>query len=146
MQTDAASVYMLWKIPGLLPLVHTPSIVVQKMKNGADLMTPGLAGPPFSERAKKDAIVAVADLDKPSVPVAVGTCRIDISALKTTQGEKGCAVETFHWAGDELWDWSTSGKSGTPAPDSLDGWLEDETDGLTSATAAVSLEEEDRGG
>ena len=111
------------------------------MKGGADLMTPGLAGPPFPKKANKEAIVAVADLDSPSVPVAVGTCRRDISALATTQGEKGCAVETFHWAGDELWNWSTSGKSGSSPPDNLDGWLEDDSDNITDDTGALTLDD-----
>lgn len=130
---------MLWKLPGLLPLLHTPAIVVQKMKGGADLMTPGLAGPPFPQQAKKGAIVAVADLDKPSVPVAVGTCHIDISSLGSTQGAKGCAVETLHWAGDELWNWSTSGRAGIESPESLDGWLGDEADNLAGKTGSVSI-------
>lgn len=111
-------------------------------------MTPGLAGPPFPAKATKGAIVGVASLDSPSVPVAVGICSIDVSKLQTTQGVKGCAVETFHWAGDELWDWSTSGKSGTSAPDSLDGWLEEDVDGLEEDIRNLDLtvEDEDVGG
>lgn len=139
--TNMHLVYSLWNVPGLLPLLHTPGIVVQKIKKGADLMTPGLAGPPFPDRAKKDAIVAVADLDNPSVPVAVGTCQIDISALTSTAGVKGVAVETTHWAGDELWDWSTSGKSGIAAPESLHGWLEDDGEEVAQGTEGLSLEE-----
>lgn len=133
-------VYTLWQLPELLPLLHTPGMVVQKIKNGADLMTPGLAGPPFPELAKKDAIVAVADLDKPSVPIAVGTCRIDISALETTRGAKGCAVEMFHWAGDELWDWSTSGKSGIAPPDELDNPSQYEDEETARDLEALSLD------
>lgn len=140
-----AVVYTLWSVPGLIPLLHTPGIVVQKMKGGADLYTPGLAGPPFPARAKRNAIVAVASLDKPSVPVAVGTCRADVSALQTTQGSKGAAVETMHWAGDELWDWSTSNKSGIAPPESLDGWLDDGLGNLKSNTEVLSLEDDNEG-
>lgn len=137
--TNMSLVYSLWNVPGLLPLLHTPGIVVQKIKKGADLMTPGLAGPPFPDRAKKDAIVAVADLDSPSVPVAIGTCSIDISVLRSTAGVKGVAVETMHWAGDELWDWSTSGKPGIAAPESLEGWLDEDEEDVTNGTNGLSL-------
>lgn len=66
------SVYTLWKHPQLVPLLHTHEPVVKKLQGGADLMIPGLAGgPPFPEKAKKGAIVAVASTDRPSVPVAV---------------------------------------------------------------------------
>ena len=117
------SVYTLWKHPGMVPLLHTPEIVVQKLKGGADLMTPGLArGPPFPERAKKGAVVAVASLEKPTVPVAVGVCEIDVSALQKVQGERGHAVENMHWAGDELWSFSTNDRPGRQAPDEIEGW------------------------
>jgi len=115
--------YTLWHWSGIVPLLHTPTVVIQKIQGGADLMTPGLYGPPFPAGATKGAVVAVADLDNPSVPVAVGVCEIDISALKTTAGAKGHAVKSIHWSGDELWDWSTAGKSGLATPKSLDGWL-----------------------
>ena len=120
-------------------------MVVKKIKGGADLMTPGLAGPPFPEQAKKGAIVAVASLEEPSVPVVVGTCLIDISSLQKAQGEKGHAVEVFHWAGDELWDWSTTSKSGIPPPETVDGWL-DTNDELADGVENLALEDNDEGG
>lgn len=120
------TVYTLWRNPGILPLLHTPGVVIQKIQGGADLMTPGLAGPPFPPGATKGAVVAVASLDHASVPVAVGTCEIDISALQETRGAKGHAVKSIHWAGDDLWDWSTSGKSGVSPPHELEGWISGE--------------------
>lgn len=87
-------------------------------------MTPGLAnGPPFPERAKKGAIVAVASTEAPTVPVAVGVCEIDVSNLKEVRGVKGHAVQNMHWDGDELWSWSATGKSGGKAPGHIEGWL-----------------------
>ena len=87
-------------------------------------MTPGLAGgPPFPRAAKKGALVAIASTEAPSVPVAVGTCEIDVSALGRVQGSKGHAVRILHWAGDELWAWSASGKPGGAPPASVEGWL-----------------------
>jgi len=143
------SVYTLWKHPGMLPLLHTPEIVVGKLKGGADLMTPGLArGPPFPERAKKGAVVAVASLERPSVPVAVGVCEIDVSALRKVQGERGHAVENMHWAGDELWSWSMNDRPGRPAPEEIEGWVKvlDE-DGLAGKAGDLDLEDgDDEGG
>lgn len=106
-------------------------------------MTPGLQrGPPFPKKATKGAIVAIASLESPTVPMAVGTCAIDISALEKVQGAKGHAVQTFHWAGDEIWSWSNAGKSGTEPPAQLDGWDEqDERDTeLSAQTAGLDLE------
>ena len=91
-------------------------------------MTPGLAarGPPFPTKAKKDAIVAVASLEKPTVPMVVGVCEIDISSLQRVQGVKGHAVRGEHWAGDEIWAWSQGGVSGQDAPESIDSWAEED--------------------
>lgn len=136
------TVYTLWRNPGIVPLLHTPGIVIQKIQGGADLMTPGLAGPPFPSGATKGAIVAVASLDHPSVPVAIGTCEIDISALTDTRGAKGHAVKSIHWSGDELWDWSTSGKSGLTSPEELEGWVSEEA-GISTSLQNQSLEDDD---
>jgi len=133
-----------------VPLLHTPGIVVQKLQGGADLMTPGLAGgPPFPEKAKKGAVVAVASTDSPTVPLVVGQCEIDVSALQQVQGAKGHAVRTVHWSGDELWAWNASGKSGGAAPEHLDGWetQEEDTDALADQTERIDLDDDgDEGG
>lgn len=116
------TVYTLWHNPNLTPLLHTPAMVIDKIKGGADLMTPGLAGPPFPQYAKQGAIVAMSSLDNPTVPIVVGRCEIDISSLSSARGAKGKAVEIFHWSGDDLWNWSTSGKPGLSPPDELAEW------------------------
>ena len=96
-------------------------------------MTPGLArGPPFPSKATKDSIVAIASLEDPSVPMVVGVCEIDVSALQQVQGTKGHAVRGVHWDGDEIWAWSTSGKPGGNAPEYIDGWDADEETGNLS--------------
>jgi len=112
-------------------------------------MTPGLQrGPPFPKNATKGAVVAIASLEAPSVPMAVGTCAIDVSALDKVQGMKGHAVQTFHWAGDELWSWTASSKPGTAAPDYIEGWDDDkhEDSALASQAVAMNLEDGDAGG
>jgi len=113
---DVCSVYTLWHNASLLPLINTPRVVVEKLQSGADLMTPGLAGPPFPERAIKGSLVSIAALDAPSVPLSIGECMIDIASLETTQGAKGKAVEVIHCVGDELWSFSVSGKGGRQPP------------------------------
>lgn len=117
------TVYTLWQNPGLTPLLHTPDFVVEKLRTGADLMTPGLVGgPPWPEAAKVGAVVAVAALERPTVPLWVGTCKIDISSLGAVQGTKGAAVEGVHWEGDEIWGWSQTGSGGRAAPDQIEDW------------------------
>jgi translation initiation factor 2D len=107
-------------------------------------MVPGLAnGPPFPSKAKKGAIVAIANLDSPSVPIVVGICNMDVNTLGRVQGEKGIAVETLTWVGDEIWSWNPAGKAGIDAPDHIDAWLKDEDEVAETAQAlgGVSLED-----
>lgn len=143
------TVYTLWRNPGIVPLLHTPGFVVEKIQGGADLMTPGLQnGPPFPQKAKKGAVVAVASLENPTVPVAVGVCEIDVSALQQVQGLKGHAVRSVHWAGDEIWAWSTSGKEGTPPPEHLDGWYDEnaEVEAVADQLEGTDLKDVEDGG
>lgn len=145
------TVYTLWKQPGIVPLLHTPGFVVQKLQGGADLMTPGLAnGPPFNQKATKGAVVAIASLEQPSVPVAVGACLIDISSLGVVQGSRGHAVQTMHWAGDEIWSYSNSNKAGLNPPESIQGWLASKGDEEKLVEQAADLDidddDEDQGG
>ncbi|KAG8526381.1 uncharacterized protein KY384_000375 [Bacidia gigantensis] len=144
-EADLVAVYTLWKNPQICALLHTPDFVLQKLQTGAPLMTPGLAnGPPFPSRATRDAVVAVASLERPSVPIAIGVCEIDIAVLGNVQGAKGHAVRTEHWEGDELWAWSTSGKPGAPPPEHIDGWLEkDKTESLEGAAQKLDIDDED---
>ncbi|KAJ5491150.1 hypothetical protein N7539_002717 [Penicillium diatomitis] len=138
------TVYTLWQNPGLVSLLYTPEMVMQKLRGGADLMTPGLANePPFPERAVKGAVVAVAGLDSHSVPRFVGVCEIDVAALKEVQGAKGHAVRGLHWEGDELWAWSPSSRPGCPAPEYLKGWDEgaSDTEELNAAAEGLGLDE-----
>jgi translation initiation factor 2D len=117
-------------------------MVMQKLQGGADLMTPGLANdPPFDPRAVKGSPVAVASLDSHSVPLFVGICEIDVSALGEVQGTKGQAIRGLHWQGDELWAWSSSSRPGRLAPEYLEGWDEEEEDELEEGVAELTLDE-----
>ena len=103
-------------------------------------MTPGLAGPPFPSAAIKGAVVAVASLEKPSVPMVVGICEIDVAALQEVRGAKGHAVRGSHWAGDEVWAWSLSGKPGGDAPEHIEGWVVDDVS-IDEAAKNLSLDD-----
>jgi translation initiation factor 2D len=142
------SVYTLWKNADMVPLLHTPRIVVKKLQGGADLMTPGLAGgPPFPPQARQGAVVAIASTDSPTVPVAVGICKIDVSALQQVQGARGHAVETLHWYGDELWSHSTSSRPGQQSPEEIEGWAQVlETRGLTEKVESLDIDDMDEDG
>lgn len=133
-----------------MPLLHTPDYVLQKLRGGADLMTPGLArGPPFPSKATKDSIVAIASLEKPSVPTVVGVCVIDVASLRQVQGAKGHAVRGEHWDGDEIWAWSQGGKPGGSPPDHINGWDVDDAEQLDQGVndlSIESLEDETEGG
>lgn len=140
----SATVYTLWQHPHLVPLLHTPDFVVDKMQTGSPLMTPGLAfGPPFPAKATKGAVVAVASVEHPSVPRVVGICEIDVSSLQKVQGSKGHAVRSEHWEGDEIWAWSTSGKPGNPAPASLKGWEISEEEMLQKQAADLDISDDE---
>lgn len=141
-------VYTLWRHPRLVPLLHTPDLVLQKLRTGADLMTPGLArGPPFPSKARKNSIVAIASIEKPSVPRVVGECDINVASLRQVQGAKGRAVRGHHWEGDEIWAWSQGGKPGGEAPDMIDGWdLELESKELNEGIDNISIGDQDDDG
>ncbi|KAL9054028.1 MAG: hypothetical protein Q9206_003705 [Seirophora lacunosa] len=139
------TVYTLWRNPMIVPLLHTPDIVLRKLQGGADLMTPGLArGPPFPTKATKGSVVAIASLEKPSVPMVVGVCEIDVVSLQEVRGAKGHAVRGEHWHGDEIWAWSAGGGTGGQAPVELQGWENDaDVSGLTETMDNVVVEDSD---
>lgn len=119
---------------------------MDKMRSGADLMTPGLTlGPPFASGAKTGAVVGVASADSPSVPIWIGTCEIDVCKLGRVQGMKGVAVTGVQWVGDEVWNWSAvSGeKGGIEPPERIEGWERaDEDEELAGGVGGLEIEEE----
>jgi translation initiation factor 2D len=139
------TVYTLWHNPGVVPLLYTQGFVVEKLQKGADLMTPGLTrGPPFPVKAKKNTIVAVASIEKSSVPAFVGVCEVDVSALEKVQGAKGHAVKGVHWEGDELWAWGYAGTGGRKSPEHVDGWDDlSSVAGLGKGVKNMAIEEDD---
>lgn len=108
-------------------------------------MTPGLTrGPPFPPGATRGAIVAIASLEKPSVPMVVGVCEIDVVSLHEVRGAKGHAVRGEHWYGDEIWAWSAGGGAGGQAPIELPQWdSQDDVDGLVEKLNHAAVEDSD---
>ena len=111
-------VYTLFEAPDLLPMIYTHKAVLQKLQSGADLMAPGLIGPPFSTRAMKGCLVAVGDYQSPTVPIAVGILEMDLSEIQDVRDVKGKAVKILHWVDDELWK---LGGDGGNIPDNIEG-------------------------
>ncbi|ODQ83161.1 hypothetical protein BABINDRAFT_159606 [Babjeviella inositovora NRRL Y-12698] len=96
------SIYTLWNCPFILPIVLThPHVIKVYVGNGADLMLPGTV-PPFDHRATKGAVVAIADTENPTVPMAVGTCNLNLPQFDKVVGRVGVAVDVIHHIGDEL--------------------------------------------
>ena len=141
------TVYTLWRHPRMIPLLHTPDVVIQKMQEGADLNTPGLArGPPFPSKAVKGATVAVARYENPSVPLVVGVCEIDVASLTEVRGQKGHAVRPVHWEGDEAWAWSQNSHGGGSSPDQLPAWYSEEIAALEKSAQALIVDDDDKAG
>jgi len=140
------TVYTLFENPTLLPLVYTHDAVLKKLQSGADLMVPGLVGPPFNQKVKKGTLVAIGDYKSPTVPLVVGVAEIDIADLTNVSGEKGKAVKILHWVNDELYH---LGSPGLSIPESLNVPVETEqleTDGGVSlAEPLEELNLEDKG-
>lgn len=95
------SIFTLWNLAYLLPIVLTNSHVIGKLTNHANLMLPGCI-PPFDSRAIRGAIVGVASYERPSVIMAVGHCSLNLTQFDSTVGRTGTAVTIVHSFEDEL--------------------------------------------
>ncbi|KAK9365318.1 hypothetical protein V1509DRAFT_585440 [Lipomyces kononenkoae] len=100
-ETLIPTVFTLWKCPYLVPIVQTWSPVIEKLRNGADMMLPGLI-PPFPSSLKTGSIVAIASNERPTVPLAVGVCNLDLGTITKVQGQHGKAILIVQCYGDEL--------------------------------------------
>ncbi|KAG8824701.1 hypothetical protein FRC18_010470 [Serendipita sp. 400] len=100
------TVYTLWKRV-FLPVFTTPQMVIDKLRDGADLMAPGVISirpSHFRQLPMEEGeLVCIAaysqDGDQP--PVAVG--QLGMSTKKIEETGKGKAVLTLHTYGDTLW-------------------------------------------
>ncbi|KAJ3005789.1 Eukaryotic translation initiation factor 2D [Thoreauomyces humboldtii] len=116
------TVYSLWKIPGMLPLVHTHGPVLQKLFDGADLMLPGVVVPPqgFGHFQYGD-VAAIAVRGNP-LPMAVGTMAVSAADIGKNSELRGKAVHVLHTFGDKLWEHGD--RSEPPEMEEMDEILE----------------------
>ncbi|KAJ1822944.1 hypothetical protein LPJ56_000472 [Coemansia sp. RSA 2599] len=97
------TVYTLWKFPGMLPILWTPQMVVEKLIGGADLMVPGVMVPSGGlPDLKSGAVVAICCPGNLAAQ-AVGTLAMDTNDIRGVAGAKGKAVLISHTYKDHLW-------------------------------------------
>jgi len=72
---------------------------VRFVTNGADVMAPGIVD--ADENIMKGSFVWVCDVNNKK-PLAVGEALVSSDEMK--QAQKGKAIRTIHWVGDELWE------------------------------------------
>ncbi|KAF8982972.1 hypothetical protein BGZ46_000252 [Entomortierella lignicola] len=103
------TIYTLWKLPKLIPAITTWDPVLQKLRNGADLMIPGVItsnlATPIPDLDEGQLVVILARGNK--YPLAIGTMAIPsktiLSSPKGTLPPKGKAVHILHVHEDQLW-------------------------------------------
>lgn len=95
------SIYTLWAISGILPVVLTNSFVIERLLDNANLMLPGCI-PPFDKRMTKSCLVGIANYKTPDVVMAIGICALNLTQFDDVQGRQGTAVIVKHYVNDEL--------------------------------------------
>ncbi|ORZ06806.1 hypothetical protein BCR41DRAFT_311427 [Lobosporangium transversale] len=101
------TVYMLWQLPNLIPALTTWNPVVDKLRNGADLMIPGVItthGVHVPDLEEGALVTILARGNK--YPLAIGTMALsgqEIISSKHSQSPKGKAVHILHVHQDQLW-------------------------------------------
>ncbi|KAF9283710.1 hypothetical protein BGZ68_005199 [Mortierella alpina] len=101
------TIYMLWRFPHLIPGLTTWNPVVDKLRNGADLMIPGVitAGNTSIPDLDEGALVVIRACGN-QYPLAVGTMATPGSVIASSRGTlppRGKAVHILHVHQDQLW-------------------------------------------
>ncbi|KAF9363481.1 hypothetical protein BGX34_004057 [Mortierella sp. NVP85] len=101
------TVYTLWKFPNLVPGLTTWNPVVDKLRNGADLMIPGVITANNTEvpDLEEGALVTIFARGN-KYPLGVGTMAISARAIVSSRGSlppRGKAVHILHVHDDQLW-------------------------------------------
>nr|KAJ3421712.1 Eukaryotic translation initiation factor 2D [Polyrhizophydium stewartii] len=118
------TVYSLWKCTRMVPCFETPGAVMPKLFNGADLMLPGVLSPPGSLGDFKPGDVMGVCVRGSKVPLVVGVALISSAEHARVGRSQGRALQTLHFAGDELW---AAGDRSQP-PEEAQVASEDESD------------------
>ncbi|KAL7752857.1 hypothetical protein RI367_001860 [Sorochytrium milnesiophthora] len=92
-----------WKTPVELPLLSTHPPVIEKLKQGADFMLPGLATPTAGMPVFGIGdIVGICSTDTPQVPVVVGITLMSTADIAAMPERHGKLVSVLHFSGDTL--------------------------------------------
>ncbi|KAF9213651.1 hypothetical protein BGZ59_005024 [Podila verticillata] len=100
------SLYMLWKIPTLIPGLTTWNPVVDKLRNGADLMIPGIITSNTEIPEIEEGSLVVIRARGNRYPLAIGTMAVSGRVIASSRGTvppKGKAVHVLHVHEDQLW-------------------------------------------
>lgn len=97
------TVYALWRVASLLPVLTVHAPVSEFVLRGADVMLPGVVFSSVEEiqALRKGQLRAVVARGNPA-PFAVGELVVDAADLEK-HGKKGKALKLVHYVGDELW-------------------------------------------
>uniref|UniRef100_A0A1A7YIE1 Eukaryotic translation initiation factor 2D n=1 Tax=Iconisemion striatum TaxID=60296 RepID=A0A1A7YIE1_9TELE len=106
------TVYMLWRLPDLLPVFRTWPPVLQKLIGGADLMLPGVVVPSCGLPDVNQGDCCSVTIVNNRAPVAVGKAAVSRSEMQSS-GMKGRGVCVLHTYKDYLWAFGD--KSGPPS-------------------------------
>lgn len=108
------TIFTLAAHPTLLPTIPTHPHVIHRLISGADLLAPGLAGPPSNLDLKEGDMIAILATGC-DIPLGVGRLAVDATELRE-RGKRGKAVGLMHCWGDHLW---TAGKTPVKIPFTL---------------------------
>ncbi|KAG0356535.1 hypothetical protein BG005_004533 [Podila minutissima] len=100
------SLYMIWKFPTLIPGLTTWNPVVDKLKNGADLMIPGVITANTEIPDIEEGCLVVIRARGNRYPLAIGTMAVSGKVIASSRGivpPKGKAVHILHVHEDQLW-------------------------------------------
>lgn len=114
------TLFTLWRVAYLLPIVKVQAPVVDRLVGFANLMLPGCV-PPFEGTMQRGALVAVASRESPNVAVAIGHCALNLTQFDEVVGRQGTAVTILHSLDDALMklydrDWSVPGDADPSVP------------------------------
>lgn len=133
------SIYTLWQVGGILPIILTNNHVIEKLSTNANLMLPGSI-PPFDPRATRGALVGIASYQTPTVVKAIGHCSLNLTQFDNVVGRQGTAVTIIHVIDDELMKLYDND---VEVPTSVEPYLPSAYDNLNKTLKALYGEDED---
>lgn len=111
------TVYFLWECPGAVPSFVTHQSVIDRIKKGADLMTPGVTpsgfpGPEQFGKIPNHAIVSIHDVNNIASQAVGVTVMSSLDMFLT--GGRGKCVKVFHAVNDLLYSMNSKKTEAVP--------------------------------